>query len=251
MNLRRMLLSLPILSCALVSANAANYVSFEGQYTISYPDDWGQVEFQRVDEYLAKLGVDRAAFSYEAVLAPQASPLFYEGTYAIVTLEKVGQLSGTQIDSVLKSIQDSFGQVVVRSPGAGLDSMTSALLPQYDDQIKTLALIMEPQARDVYPKRTLLATRFFEHGIANFYFYAPDSTWAQDRTTFINILSSFSTESPETALPVESLKVVDPKDLQERSESRSRQPLYWGGGAVAIIVILLARKLRRRRQSNS
>lgn len=251
MSIRKLVPAVLLAFGLAVAASAGTYVSFDGHYTITYPDTWSQVEFQRVDTYLQGLGVDRSAFAYEAVFAPSASPVFHEGTYAILTLERVGQLSVAQIDSVLKSIQDSFGQVVVRSPGVGLDSMMTSLLPQYDDQIRTLTLITEPNAQDINPKRTLLATKFFEHGIVNFYFYAPDSTWAQDRVTFANILTSFTTENPEAALPVETLKVVDPKELQDESKTRNRLPFYGGGGALAIVLILVARRLRRRRLQNT
>ena len=51
--------------------------------------------------------------------------------------------------------------------------------------------------------------KIYDKGIANFYFYSPDSVYQAGKAVFSDIVASFSTDNIEEAMPREDLKMAD------------------------------------------
>jgi hypothetical protein len=90
-------------------------------------------------------------------------------------------------------------------------------------------------------------TRFYNKGLVNFYFYAPDSTFESVASDIEAIVSSFSTEDIESHLPKEKLTLADPTTPSKDSDALGGKVsswVPWAGGA-AIVIILVVLRLRR------
>ncbi|MEW5994010.1 MAG: hypothetical protein AB1744_06400, partial [Candidatus Zixiibacteriota bacterium] len=108
--------------CALMflatSAAAGTYVSLKGEFYITYPDEWAEVDYRVVDIFLAQGRSDSALPIYETVIAPKSAPHFFSEDYCILTVDTLGDLNDGQIDSVLKAYGLSFDALIEERPFA-------------------------------------------------------------------------------------------------------------------------------------
>jgi hypothetical protein len=228
-------LAILVLIMTVPAINARTYVSLNGKFYIEYPDDWEQIDYLTVDIFLANRSAEKEMFEYDAVLAPSASSPFFEGDYLIVTLELTGELSQKQIDSIFRDMSDQSGIVHVESDDFLKD--LKADIPSYNKASKTIALLNDIYQGQEVHKKNLVMMKFYQEGIATFYFYSNDSVFETSKNIFKDIVASFSTENIEAALPKEDLKVADLKtdEAGNLNTDKSNTILYL---SIAVFVLL-------------
>jgi len=240
------MLLLTIVAAASGTAETQTYVSLKGGFYITYPDDWAQVDYWLVDAYLLRNRMDTAVLDYEAAFAFKDAPHFFSGNYLILTVDTVGELKDWEIDSVLIELVRSFGRRVRHSPTADFLANLEPNLPNYDTLAKTVTILNETSEQQVL-KKSLLMMKFYERGIATFYFYSPDSLFETSKSLFEQIVASLSTENVEDALPKEQLKVADledPEGVHEDENKKSKKIYLYIGAALVLLIVVLIRRLK-------
>lgn len=250
--LRRALFCLVVLAMAS-TVSAETFVSFNGKFYVTYPAEWKQIDYLTVDAYLHRAGARRNTLDYEAVFAPKASEPWYRDSYLILTVDTIGQLTEKQIDSVLVRFEDSFEKTrEVRSTATLLQGLQAGKIA-YDPASQTAAVITSVASPETGDKSILLVMRFYQHGIANYYFYATDSALTTQLPVVSAIVSSFSTENLDKAIPKETGKIADADKIAKATEPKRTFPIWapTSGGAIVVIIIALAAARRKRKQRSS
>jgi len=230
-----------ILSLLLVTtASAETFVSYNGKFNITYPDTWEQIDYQTADFYIRQATGDLA---YEAVFATKDSPAVFEGTYVILTVDTSGALDQSRIDSAIGVIVESFGRNLAELPLASFATDLSEAVVAYDRDLQIMAAISDITEAGSAPRKNILVQKFYDRGIANFYFYVPDSLLSEGLGSLSEILASFSTETTRTdTTPV---KVAD---LESRQSSDSTNNVVMYGGLIVILLCLVLVRIRQRRR---
>ncbi len=235
-------LLLASLLVAVETVGANTYVSLKGGFYISYPDDWAQVNYRLVDAYLLRNKASRATLDYDAVFAAKGTPDFFSGEYLILTVDTVGELKDWQIDSVLIELVRSFGRKVKYNTVADFLTNPEPNVPSYDTLTKTVVILNDVAELSQTFRKNLLMMKFYDRGVATFYFYSPDSLFKASKPLFELIAASLSTKDIDDALPKESLKVAD---LDSRRGSQQSKKIYLIiGAALVLIVLVVIRRLR-------
>ena len=139
----------------------------------------------------------------------------------ILTVDTVGELKEWQIDSVLIELAGAFGRLVKYNPVSDFLADPEPGIPSYDTVTQTVTILNEIPEQQAL-KMNLLVMKFYERGIATFYFYSPDSLFETSKFLFKRIVTSFSTENVEDALPKEQLKVADLENAEDGYEDDSQ-----------------------------
>ena len=223
-----------------VNANAANYVCFRGGFYIQYPDDWLQVPYLTADMFLSRAAADQSAFNYEAVFAPKSSSPFFASDYLILALDSVEWFYDYQIDSVVDEMNKSFGENIEFFRIEELPSDFRSNQPVYDKNKKVISVVNDILSGDKVVRKNLTVKKFYDKGVANFYFYSPDSLFERSRAVFDGIVNSFSTENIQRAIPKEEGKIGDGK-----SDSLDKRNMLIPGGVGFIILVILLIRLRK------
>jgi hypothetical protein len=236
-----------------VTASAKNYVSWTGGFHIVIPDNWEQIDYQTVDAFLISNQADNDALNYDAVFAPVTSIPFFNGNYFFVIVDAVGQLSKTQIDSVLGEMGATFGQDIKYFPVANFLSDMKSNAPSYDADKKLVTVINDIVRRDQVTKKMMLMTKFYENGMATFYFYTPDTLFEQSKQVIGDIIQSFSTEDLDAAAGKISLQVADIKEVDDgdkNNDDDSMSPSTWVpfSGVIIVLIVILARRKKKARK---
>jgi hypothetical protein len=241
-----------------ITVSAKNYVSWAGGFYIVIPDDWEQIDYQTVDAFLISNQAGRDVLNYDAVFAPSTSVPFFVGNYLIVTIDTVGQLSETQIDSVLGVMGATFGKNVRYYPVADFLADMKSNAPSYDPEKKLATVVNDIVRRNEVTKKLMLMTKFYEKGLATFYFYSPDSLFEQSKQAVSEIVQSFSTEDLEAAAGRAEVRVADvdvDDDDDPKSDDGSISPSTWVPfvGIIAVLIAIIAgkRKKARKKQQDS
>lgn len=238
-----------LLAAALTTTGAAeqHYVSLKGNFHITYPDEWAQVDYRLVDAYLLRNKAGGPILDYDAAFAMKDTRHFFSSDYLILTVDTVGELSEEQIDSVLDKLSRGFGEEVKYYPVADFLTNLKSNTPSYDAGTRTVTILNEiTQAQQAF-KKNLLMMKFYEKGIATFYFYSPDSLFETSKSLFEQIVASLSTENIEDVLPKEQLKVADLKDGGgvSREESKKSKKIYlYIGVALVLLIVIVIRRLK-------
>ena len=236
-----------LLTALLVTMAGAEqqYVSLNGGFYITYPDEWAQVDYWLVDNYLLRSDtVDSTMFAYEAVFAQKDVPHFFSGEYLILTIDTVGKLKDWQIDSILIELVTAIEERVVYNRISDFLANPKLNVPSYDTLTQTVALLDEIPGQVM--KKSLSVMKFYDKGIATFYFYAPDSVFESSKVRFEQIVASFSTDI-ETVLSKEKLKVADleestqQKDADGKSGKSKKTYLYIGVALVLVLLVIIRR----------
>lgn len=230
----QLLRGLVLIAVATLSLQASaqadsTYVSLRGGFYFDYPDDWAQVDYLTVDYYLRALGADSSAFDYDAVFAAKKpGGRFHDHEYMILTVEPVGTLTRRQRDSIVAELAD--------------------VNPQWNKQTNVVTVVNDDPAS---PKTTMLTMKFYDKGLAQFYFFAPDSTFGAYRPVFDEMVASFSTENVSAMLPKEEVKLADPDRIatgdEEASEDESGESNLIWYATLAVIIILMIVIMRKKR----
>jgi len=212
-NMKKTIHLLFALACLVAllpgSSAAENYVSLNGEFYITYPESWYQVDYNTVDYYLSSGQANRESFQYEAVFAERQAVPFHNGNYLILTLDPVGKLENWQIDSILTDLDSTFGESKQYFPSGNLQTDLKTNTVYYDRANKTITMLNEIADEDQVIKKNIWLMKIYDKGIANFYFYSPDSVYETGKAVFSGIVASFSTENLEQAMPREDLKIAD------------------------------------------
>ena len=242
-------LTLLLLACIVASASANTYVSSAGRFYFTYPDDWEQVDYNTVDYYLMNSQADREAFNYDAAFAPKASVPFYSAEYLILSVDSMAELSTRQIDSVANEFAGVLGTPVERVETGDYLESAIANTPILDTAEDVIVVISNVSDSGKTVQHNIWVQKFYSGGIANFYFYTPDSLFQQSKDLLQTMLSSFSTENIQAAMPREQLKIAD---IKTGSENSSVGPGFYVL-VVAVIVVLailavfVVKKVNRKR----
>jgi hypothetical protein len=231
-----------LLSLLIVSSVVAEtFVSYNGTFNITLPETWEQIDYQTADYYIRQA---TGNLEYEAVFTAKDSPSVFDGTYVILTIDTTGALDQPRIDSAIGVIVESFGRNLVELPVANFAEELSEAIVGYDRDLQILAVVSDVTEEGSAPRKNVLVQKFYDRGMANFYFYAPDSLLAEDMSSFSELLASFSTEVVRTdTAPV---KVAD-LEAREASDTTSDVILY-GGLVVILLCIVLVRVRQRKRK---
>ena len=235
-----------------ITVSAKNYVSWAGGFHIVIPDDWEQIDYQTVDAFLLSNQAGPDVLNYDAVFAPSASIPFFVGNYLIVTVDSVGELSQTQIDSVLGVMSATFGQDVKYFPVADLVSDMKSSTPSYDAEKQLATVVNNIVHQNQVTKRLMLMTKFYENGLATFYYYSPDSLFDQSKHVVSEIVQSFSTEDLDAAAGKSGVQVadvdIDPDDKDSDDGSISSSTWVPFAGVIIVLIVILARRKKKARK---
>lgn len=230
-------------------APAKNFISFNGQFYLTYPDSWEQIDFRSVDYFLTQNNPNPALLAYEVVLAPISTRPFYEEPYLLLTFDKIGELIGATRDSALASIASGFSAQI---DSVGRNELVGKIKPDaplYVSEDRMLAVQTDIHEGRTITRRNLLVVRFSQVGLTSFYFYAPDSMWAAALPVFVQIAQSFTPGTQPPNMTPETLKVADLSKEDSTSPGIRR---YWPipSGLIVILIVIMAARRRRRRQAN-
>lgn len=228
---------------------AENYVSWTGGFYVTLPDDWEQVDYQTVDAFLISNQAGSDVLDYDAAFAPSRSIPFFTGNYMILTVDTVGELTQTQIDSVLNQMRKTFGRDIKYYPVADFLSDLKSNAPSYDADNKLVTVVSDIVQQGQATKKLMNMIKFYERGLATFYFYSPDSLFDQSKDIFKDIVQSFSTEDIEAAAGQQEVRVadIDSEEIIEESENGDSLPivLYIVPISILIVIIIIAARKKR------
>lgn len=251
---RCLAVALVFLLIGVVAVSAGTFESFSGKFHITYPDSWDRIDYRSVDFYLTRNNPNPELLAYEAVFAPISDQKFFDGPYLLLTIDTIGELIGPTKDSALASIAKGFGSRIDSTFSGDMFGNLQADAPRYDPATRLLAVETDIHEGRVLTKRNLLVVRLYEHGLANFYFYAPDSLWTSSVPVFAQIARSFTPGSPQAGSARESVKIAD-VGRGEKSSSLPKRTWMIPPGLfvilIAIVVALHKRKERARRSGQS
>ena len=222
-------------------AVAGTFVSFNGRFQISYPDSWGQIDYRTAEYYLSR-GDAEADLDYEAVFSAKANYSLFQGQYLILTVDTVGSLTSARVDSVLDELTTEFDRPITELASDDFMTRIDSRVIFFDREQGLAALESEVASDDSGPRTNLLVMKFYEHGIANFYFYAPTPEYEASLPLYRQIATSFSTEAIDDALPSEPVKVAD----IEADNGGSGNLLLLFGGLFVILIAILVTRIRTR-----
>ncbi len=228
---------------------AENYVSWTGGFYVTLPDDWEQVDYQTVDAFLISNQAGSDVLDYDAAFAPSRSIPFFTGNYMILTVDTVGELTRTQVDSVLNQMRKTFGRDIKYYPVADFLSDLKSNAPSYDADNKLVTVVSDIVQQGQATKKLMNMIKFYERGLATFYFYSPDSLFDQSKDIFKDIVQSFSTEDIEAAAGQQEVRVadIDSEEIIEESENGDSLPivLYIVPISILIVIIIIAARKKR------
>ena len=245
--LRKTLIAAGLLVLILTAAvSAENYVSLNGGFYFTYPEDWEQIDYNTVDLFLSRGQVSRDVYGYEAVFAPTANSPFFNGSYLILTVDTLPDMTSEQKDSILNEFGRSFAKKFKYAPMRDYLVNLQSNNPNYDRETGIASVLNEVRQGDDPFKKNLLMLKFYEKGVARFFFYSPDSVFEANKSTFEQMINSFSTENIDAAFAREDVKVAD-VDVEELSDDESGNSHFLPiAAAVALLVIIVAISRRKK-----
>ena len=251
MNVKVLAATIIVLVCLGLSVFASDhtYISFDGEFSLNYPESWQQVDHRIVDAFLVRNDAGRSTLDYEATFNLLGYSPFWKGPYFILSVEADGPYSDTQIDSVLQSMSRTFGKGVKYFPVANFMTDMESNSPVYDRERKIISVASDVVEKGELLKKHLLVMKFFEKGMASFYFYAPDSLYDSSSTVFHGILETFTYGNIDSMLAPESLEVVDADDISQDSDGVFGMPLAVLVGLCIVTVVIIARRKKEKRIS--
>lgn len=245
-----------VLLCFNIQAEPKRYISLNGEFYFDYPEDWIQLDHRLIDHFLQLNKAGKTTLDYEAAFCPLNSDPFWTGPYFIFSIDTVGDFSEKQIDSVLDNLSKSFGTGFKYFPVADFMTDLKSNAPSYDRNQKVITIINDIYEKQKLLKRHLYAMKFYEKGIATFYFYAPDSIFDKSSVIFHEILQSFTSGDIESVLPQEKLEIakINESDINKKSVSTDNKESSNTGLNIAIfsgLIVALFIVLRRFKKKNS
>ena len=236
-----------IVLLGVVAVSAKTFVSFNGKFYIEYPDNWDQIDYLSVDYHLSRSNPNPELLAYEAVFAPVSDQMFFDGPYLLLTVDTVTELIGSAKDSALASIARGFGNSIDSSFSGDMFANLRPDAPMYDPATRLFAAETDIHEGRTLTKRNLLVVKLYERGLANFYFYAPDSLWKSAVPVFAQIARSFTAGTPQAQSTKESVKIADIETGRENSSSPKATWLILLCLVVILIALIVAVRKRKER----
>jgi len=241
-HLNALTTALMLAMCLTSVGLAGTFVSFNGQFTIEYPEGWRQVDYKTADVLLNQIDSE---LNYEAAFTSTESGMPFDDAYFILEVDTVGQLTQEQIDSIVNEVSGPYGGYDEVSPDSFI-----ATAKDYYAQLRSdglaLALVTDLTEESGEPLKNLFALRFYERGMAKFFFFGPGEEFQSYLQSFHEIFSSFSTDNLEAVLKSEPVRIAE---LEDKSKS-SNLSTYGGiGGFAVIVVIFVIARARKKRQA--
>jgi len=230
-----------VLTLALnAAAGATAFRSYNGSFAIDIPAGWNQVDYRTADYHLKQIDAD---LTYEAVFSDGGGSTVFGDKYLILTVDTVGPLNASGIDSLLAVVDSEFNKSTQRYDGSNGDGYISE---KYVDKVAydtvhNVVSVVSTLWEDNVKRKNVLAMKIYDRGVANFYFYSPDSLYDNGLPDFRSFLASFTTDMSTKAK--QQIKIADLKRGKETSFT-----IIFIGIAVAlalIVFILLSRKKRQ------
>ena len=162
------------LICLMGSSVLADstYVSYNGQFHLTYPDSWGVVNYTTANFYLSG-GDPNAELDYDAVFAERASPLLYQGQYMVLKVDTCGNLTSSQIDSVMEEQARIHERPISEVDADDFLTRSDQSVVFVDRENRFFSIEAEVPGDESGPKTNLVVMKFYEVGVAEFHFYAP------------------------------------------------------------------------------
>ena len=230
------------------SSGVETFVSFNGQFKIEIPDGWMRMDYRTVDYYLLQTSLEDELLEYEAVFSTDKKGLFYNREYLLLTVDTVGEMSRRQIDSVLAEMADAFEVKIERRTISNFATDLTVGTFFYDDQLQIGAVATEVYDAGKVYKISLLVIKFYDKGMANFYFYAPIDDYTQASEQFYQITSSFDTTGLKEVSP-EPLPVTEIDDDKSMIDEPTKWVPFLGLFIVIIIVLARRRKVKAKKEN--
>lgn len=232
-----------------VSAADNKYISFDGEFSFNYPEDWRQIDHRVVDAFLVRNEAGKSTLDYEAAFATLGHVPFWRGPYFILSVEADESYSDTQIDSVLQSMSRVYQKGIKYFPVADFLTDMESNSPVYDKERKIISVISDVVEKGELLKRHLFVMKFYEKGLANFYFYAPDSLYDSSVVSFHGILETFTYGNVDSMLVPETLEVLDAEDISKESDGFFGMPVAVMGGLLIVLIAIAAIRRKKKRVS--
>ena len=223
--IRITVLSLALLFLLGLSPQALDYISYNGKFYITLPDDWVQIDYNMVDLYLSQSDASEDIYNYDACFADVEAKPFYTGRYFILKVDTSIVYSDKQIDSTLKELKQIFGLDVKYYPIGDLMTNLRSGEPGYDAEAKIISIYNHITDVDQNVKKNLVLMKFYEHGLASFYFYSPDSLFKENIGVFQGIVRSLETENYLDVKQTGEVKVADIENKINREEASDNHTL--------------------------
>ena len=225
------------------SVTAEIFESFNGQFHFAYPDSWLQIDYVTADVYLSRGNPDQEV-DFEAVFSEKKAFAVFQGQYLILTVDTVGPLTTEQRDSVINSMSNEFDRPVKEVASDAFMMATCRDSIVFDRAGGRVVVETEVPGDQSGPRVNLLAMKFYDRGIANFYFYSPAGDVAANLPVYREMVMSFSTEQLQPTAQSGAIKVAD----IESGRNKTRNYSLFFGGPILIVILILIIQLRRKRK---
>lgn len=245
MKLSSQSILIAIAVCLIGAATSAGvYVSWKGGFRFDYPDHFERVDYATADAYLRAHQAGRSVLDYEAVFADTAAHPFAAGQYFVVTVDTMYEVTERVIDSALAELRRTFGEDIKYFPVADLIADLHSTAPSYDAERRVASVISDITQGNEVLKKNLMLTKFYDGGIATFYFYSPVESFEEGVELIQEVVASFSTRDLDLTEPV---KVADVDTSGNRSFGNGGSiSLIWLAGVVVVVIVVIVVILRRK-----
>jgi hypothetical protein len=241
-----------VASCSMTSVMAQSdslspkrdttFISFNGKFYIHFPSRWRQVDYQTVDYYQQQAG---QIMEYEAVFAPPDASPFFQRDYFVLQADTVGPLMGDAIEPFLSMIERNSSVKIDRQESINLSTELVVDGIIYDKSNQVLWSLTQIRDRDNVLKRTLVAEKLYERGIARFIFYTPESEYLSLVPTFTQVVKSFGSENYEAKIPKTEVVVADTTAMNKGKNSKTSYVLPIAVAAAIIVSIVVAQRKKK------
>lgn len=231
---------------------ANNYINWGKKYYITIPDDWRQIDRFNVENFLRLHDKDPEQVDFDVFLCPAAAVPFYSQAYVFISAEEV-ENSVSIADSIQVGMAREFDKLIDETARTGPISRVKSGKPVYDKSTQTITQVSEVNAQGQNQIMTLVM-KFYDFGIATFYFYTTEDKYESFKEKFKEIADSFSDEDLEKASGGAKPKIVDVSDINSTTNppvSLEEKKSFFGGPAPwavlisLVVVVLIARRKRR------
>ena len=246
----------PAFGISASTDNGVNYVNWGKKYYITIPNDWRRIERLNVENFLKIHNKDPRQVDFDVFLCPKAAVPFYSQAYVFVSAEEV-ENSVSFADSIYVGMEREFDKMIDEMARAGPISRMKSRKPVYDKSTQTITQVSEVNAQGQNQIMTLVM-KFYDFGIATFYFYTTEDRYQSFKEKFKEIADSFSDKDLEKASGGAIPKIVDVSDINSQTNTPggalgggddSETPgaiLPWAVAiSLAIMVLVVIRKRRR------
>ena len=234
--------------------SAENYVNWGKKYYITIPDDWRQIERFNVENFLTLHDKDPKGIDFDIFLCPKDAEPFYSQAYVFISADQL-ENSVSFADSIYAGMGRDFDKLIDEMANVGPISRMKSREPVYDKSTRTITQVSQLNAQGQDQVMTLVM-KFYDFGIATFYFYTTADKYESFKDKFKEIADSFSDKDLEKAADGQKPNIVDMSDINAQAntpgatpatgDSDSRRIFPWAIAiSLATVIFIVIRKRRR------